>query len=162
MVGGGGRETLDEFFEYINSIWGELKFTMTADEQRVSYLDTMVIKMEDGTIQTDIYRNSILHFKSGHPESVKRAIPKSQFDRIRRIVSDPMTQTLRLREMEERFTSRGYPHSVLHEAQRTNEVVTSVGMQENSNKKEKNKKRIPFVRNHHPLNNKVDRIIKKH
>lgn len=31
---------------------------MTADEQRVSYLDTMVIKMEDGTIQTDIYRKS--------------------------------------------------------------------------------------------------------
>lgn len=54
----GPRETLDEFFEYINSIWGELKFTMTADEQRVSYLDTMVIKMEDGTIQTDIYRKS--------------------------------------------------------------------------------------------------------
>lgn len=64
--------------------------------------------------------------------------------------------------MVERFTSRGYPHSVLQEAQRTNEVVTSVGMQENTNKKEKNKKRIAFVRNHHPLNNKVDRIIKKH
>lgn len=107
----------------MNTIWGELKFTIMYSQQQVSFLDTQVLETRDEKLDMDKYRNmtdrnSILHFNSGHPHSVKRVIPKSQFQRVNRIVSDTETHEIMLREMEEKFTNTVYPLRPLQDVRR--------------------------------------------
>ncbi|XP_073505335.1 uncharacterized protein [Phyllobates terribilis] len=88
----------------------------------INFLDTLVIKDDQGLLKTDIYRkptdrNTLLHFSSNHPESVKRAIPKSQFQRVKRIVTDTTLRDQRLREMSTKFQERGYPPQLLKQQQ---------------------------------------------
>lgn len=94
----GTLESLLSFFEYLNGIWAELQFTITYNEEQIRFLDTLIKKDLDGKLSSDLYRketdrNSILYFESGHPQSVKSTIPKSQFQGINRIVSDPHSMT---------------------------------------------------------------------
>ncbi|CAJ0940523.1 unnamed protein product [Ranitomeya imitator] len=53
-----------------------------------------------------------------HPKAVKRSIPQSQFERVRRIVSDSTLCSQRLDEMEAKFLQRGYPHRILDQSRR--------------------------------------------
>ncbi|CAJ0932264.1 unnamed protein product [Ranitomeya imitator] len=89
----GPIESLLPFDQHINSIWPELKFTLQHDTHRISFLDTLVYKEREGRLGIDLFtkptdRNGLLHFSSCHPPSIKRSIPKSQFHRVDRIVSD--------------------------------------------------------------------------
>ncbi|CAJ0941624.1 unnamed protein product [Ranitomeya imitator] len=90
----GTPQTLDLFFHTLNTSWPGLTFTMTSSTERVNFLDTLIFKDELGTLRTDLYtkptdRNSLLHYSSSHPTATKRSIPRSQFKRVQRIVTDP-------------------------------------------------------------------------
>ncbi|CAJ0956826.1 unnamed protein product [Ranitomeya imitator] len=89
----GPIESLLPFDQHINSIWPELKFTIQYDTHKISFLDTLVYKERDGHLGIDLFtkatdRNGLLLFSSWHPPSIKRSIPKSQFHRVDRIVSN--------------------------------------------------------------------------
>ncbi|CAJ0915856.1 unnamed protein product [Ranitomeya imitator] len=86
-------ESLLSFDQHINGIWPELKFSIQQDTHRISFLDTLIYKERGGHLAIDLYtkptdRNGLLHFTSCHPPSIKNSIPKSQFHRVDRIVSD--------------------------------------------------------------------------
>ncbi|XP_077137512.1 uncharacterized protein LOC143803305 [Ranitomeya variabilis] len=153
----GPIESLLVFDQHINNIWPELKFSIQHDTHRISFLDTLVYKERDGTLAIDLFtkptdRNSLLHFTSCHPPSVKNSIPKSQFHRVERIVSDMEIKKVRLTDMEHKFLERGYPRGVLTEARRN---------LSNTRPKD-NQKRIPFVSTFHPFSALVQSTIKKH
>ncbi|CAJ0947764.1 unnamed protein product [Ranitomeya imitator] len=79
---GGTLESLETFFTFLNEAWPGIRFTITHDSNSVSFLDTTVLKDQEGHLTTDLHtkptdRNSILHFDSFHPPSVKRSIPRS-------------------------------------------------------------------------------------
>ncbi|CAJ0944555.1 unnamed protein product [Ranitomeya imitator] len=156
-VGDGPIESLLPFDQHINSIWPELKFTIQHDTHKMSFLDTLVYKEREGRLGIDIFtkptdRNGLLHFSSCHPPSIKRSIPKSQFHRVDRIVSDMDIKKTRLMEMEQKFTDRGYPQGVLTDAK-----------QNLSHSKPKdNQKRIPFVSTFHPFSGLVQSTIRRH
>ncbi|CAJ0924288.1 unnamed protein product, partial [Ranitomeya imitator] len=117
---GGTLESLDTFFTFLNEAWPGIRFTITHDTISVSFLDTTVLKDQEGHLTTDLHtkptdRNSVLHFDSFHPPAVKRCIPKSQFQRVRRIVSDQDKCEQRLQDMTTKFHQRGYPKHILEE-----------------------------------------------
>ncbi|CAJ0963374.1 unnamed protein product [Ranitomeya imitator] len=119
----GTGESLQEFFGQINSVWPELSFTLKFDRTEINFLDTKVIQKSDGTLIIDLYvkdtdRNNLLLYQSCHPKAVKRSIPQSQFERVRRIVSDSTLCSQRLDEMEAKFLQRGYPHRILDQSRR--------------------------------------------
>ncbi|XP_073525287.1 transmembrane and death domain protein 1 [Phyllobates terribilis] len=92
---------LGEFLIHMNSAWPNLNFTINSHSKQINFIDTLVIKDDQGLLKTDIYRkptdrNTLLHFSSNHPELVKRAIPKSQFQRVKRIVTDTTLRDQRL------------------------------------------------------------------
>ncbi|CAJ0939379.1 unnamed protein product [Ranitomeya imitator] len=110
----GSQDTLFGFLEQINAVWPELSFTLNYSASSINFLDTMVIQQLDGSITVDLYvketdRNNLLLYQSCHPTAVKKSIPCSQFERVRRIVSDPRVRSQRLKEMEDKFSLRGYP-----------------------------------------------------
>ncbi|CAJ0966130.1 unnamed protein product [Ranitomeya imitator] len=87
---------------------------MTNSTEKVSFLDTLVFRDELGTLKTDLYtkptdRNSLLHYHSLHPIATKKSIPRSQFKRLQRIVTDPNLLKTRTEEMYSKFRERGYP-----------------------------------------------------
>ncbi|CAJ0917692.1 unnamed protein product [Ranitomeya imitator] len=113
-VWGGDLRTLQAFFQVLRTSWPGLDFTMTYDTHQISFLDTLVIKDDNGNLSTDLYskptdRNSLLHYSSFHPKNMIKSIPKSQLNRVSKIVSDPATKDLRTTEMRSKFRERGYP-----------------------------------------------------
>ncbi|CAJ0962818.1 unnamed protein product [Ranitomeya imitator] len=153
----GPIESLLPFDQHINSIWPELKFTLQHDTHKISFLDTLIYKEREGRLGIDLFtkptdRNGLLHFSSCHPPSIKRAIPKSQFHRVDRIVSDVELKRTRLTEMEQKFTDRGYPQGIL----------TGAKQDLSHSKPKDNQKRIPFVSTFHPFSSLVQSTIRRH
>ncbi|CAJ0959948.1 unnamed protein product, partial [Ranitomeya imitator] len=154
-IWGGTLEALASFFGWLNTAWPGISFTMSHDDTRINFLDTMVILQSDGSISTDLYtkstdRNSLLHFTSFHPPATKQSVPKSQFQRVSKIVSDGELWPLRLQEMTTKFSQRGYPSSVLQQAAspsppRPNRATN----------------RIPFIHTYHPFAYILHRSIRQ-
>ncbi|CAJ0927192.1 unnamed protein product [Ranitomeya imitator] len=152
----GTPQTLDLFFHTLNTAWPGLTFTMTSNTEKVSFLDTLVFRDELGTLKTDLYtkptdRNSLLHFQSLHPTATKKSIPRSQFKRVQRIVTDPDLLKTRTDEMYSKFRERGYPPDLLTEA--INPRTTA---------RPPSNKRIPFVHTYHPYVHILHHSIRRH
>ncbi|CAJ0944339.1 unnamed protein product [Ranitomeya imitator] len=114
----GNHTSLQGFFEAINTTRPELTFTLTYHNSEVTFLDTKVLKNSLGNLSTDLYSkptdcNSLLLYNSCHPKSTKDSLPRSQFKRVSRIVSDPELKATRLQEMSTKFKARNYPADLL-------------------------------------------------
>ncbi|CAJ0946582.1 unnamed protein product [Ranitomeya imitator] len=138
----GTPQTLDLFFHTLNTAWPGLTSTITSSTQ-VNFLDTLVMKDELGTLKTDLYtkptdRNSLLHFQSLHPIATKKSIPRSQFQRVQRIVTEPNLLKIRTDEMYSKFRERGYPPNLLTDA-----INPPTTVHPSANK------RVPFVHTSH-------------
>ncbi|CAJ0952386.1 unnamed protein product [Ranitomeya imitator] len=129
---------------------------MIVDPHRIKFLDTMVIKNDEGFLSTDLYikstdRNSLLHFHSFHPNPVKKSIPSSQIQRVNRIVSDNTIREQCQRELHTRFRERGYPDQILNSCRATNRQTGA-----------KTDNCIPFVHSYHPYAYILHRTIRRH
>ncbi|CAJ0958837.1 unnamed protein product [Ranitomeya imitator] len=160
LIWKGTTTTLDKFFTFLNSIYHELKFTIHHDNS-VSFLDTLVVKDSMGNLQTDLFCkptdcNSILHYTSCHPKSTKNSIPRSQFHRVTRIVSETTTATTRLETMAQKFQERSYPSNLI-----AKEKIRALTPSSPPPRMQQNE-RVPFVHTYHPLMPKVHSIIRKH
>ncbi|CAJ0935608.1 unnamed protein product [Ranitomeya imitator] len=70
----GPTDTFALFVSQINGVRPELQFTPKCDIKTVPFLDTLVIKNNQGGLDTDIYTkptdsNNLLLFSSCHPKS---------------------------------------------------------------------------------------------
>lgn len=158
----GDIDTLLEFIDYLNNIRNELQFTCHHDKKQVSFLDTMVIITDQLTISTDLYtkptdRNSLLQYQSCHPRHIKHSLPKSQYTRVQKIVSDPDTRQKRLHEMSHKFKQRGYPDQVLSAT-----FSQPISGDTNRHPKQPKPPRLPFVHTYHPVMPKIQQIIRQH
>ncbi|CAJ0940725.1 unnamed protein product [Ranitomeya imitator] len=153
----GDIDSLLSFHQSINQSVNKLTFTIQYDSRSIPFLDTLVIINEDGVLSTDLYvkptdKNSLLLYTSCHPRHIKKALPKSQFQRINRIVSNNSQRSLRLNDMASKFRSRGYPDSLL-DFHSNNTPPTAI---------RSSRQRIAFVNTHHPFMQLFYKIIYKH
>ncbi|CAJ0927866.1 unnamed protein product [Ranitomeya imitator] len=145
------------FYQFINTCVDKLTFSILYDQKSISFLDTVVIINEDRTLSTDLYvkptdKNSLLLFTSCHPRHIKRSLPKSQYSRINRIVSDPALRSVRLEEMTSKFRHRGYPDRLLDLSSGSSSSTTS----------QPKVNRIAFVNTYHPFMSMFQGLIRKH
>ncbi|CAJ0947396.1 unnamed protein product, partial [Ranitomeya imitator] len=134
-----------------------LSFTIHSDQHSVNFLDTTITITPDGMLESDLYvkttdRNSLLLYTSSHPSHIKKALPKSQHDRINRIVSDPETRARCHWEMDNKFRNRGYP----------NKILDSTNFEAQSGFRRPKLQRLAFVNTFHPFNFQISRCILKH
>jgi hypothetical protein len=112
-------QSLDRLISSLNSEHATIKFEPTISDKEVNFLDTIVYKIpNDSKLRTRIYRKptykpQYLHFKSNHPNHVKRAIPYSQALRYRRIIDDNEILNSELSKLTEFFIQRNYPKQLL-------------------------------------------------
>ena len=100
------NENLDLFEEILNNLHPSIKFTEDTDDDRIPFLDLLVIKTADGNIETDIFYKKTnaqryLCFESAHPRKIKRKIAFTLAQRITRIVSNPDRREQRFKELTE-------------------------------------------------------------
>ncbi|CAJ0952519.1 unnamed protein product [Ranitomeya imitator] len=156
LIWTGDVDTLLSFHTYLNSSLPGLTFSLSYDYTSMNFLDTTVIINASRNIETDLFvkstdRNSLLKYDSCHPHHIKRALPKSQHDRVDRIVSNPDTSRLRHSEMSAKFRSRGYPDHVLKFKQNT--LGSDVSLRA---------PRLAFVSTFHPFNSLINKCILQH
>ncbi|CAJ0956844.1 unnamed protein product [Ranitomeya imitator] len=154
---GGSLESLQEFFLFLNDAWPGIKFTISHDQNAINFLDTTVLKDSAGLLTTDLYskptdRNSLLHYQSFHPPSTKRSIPISQYQRVKRIVPDPILCEERLQGMTTKFLKRGYPSAILA---RSRDPPPQIA-------RRNTEKRIPFMHAYHPFSFILHKTIRRH
>ena len=97
-------ENLDLFVEILDTLHPSIKFTKEEEDSSIAFLDIMVIKAEDDTVETDIFYKETnayryLHFQSAHPHKIKRNIHFTLAQRIIRIVSNENRRQQRLSEL---------------------------------------------------------------
>ena len=111
-------ETLDLFVEILDTLHPSIKFTKEEGDLSIAFLDIMIIKAEDDTIETDIFyketnAHRYLHFQSAHPRKIKRNIPFTLAQRITRIVSDKNRCEQRLSELAHFLRKCNYPEDLI-------------------------------------------------
>ncbi|CAJ0942415.1 unnamed protein product [Ranitomeya imitator] len=157
LIWNGDLDSLFSFYDSINKSVDRLTFSIQHDRKSISFLDTLVTINDDRSLSTDLFvkptdKNSLLLFTSCHPRHIKRSLPRSQYSRVNRIVSDPSLRTVRLNEMTSKFRNRGYPESLLK---------TSLD-NSSSNVPQQPVSRMAFVNTYHPFMPMFHGLIRKH
>ena len=95
------------------------QITKEEADANIPFLDILVIKTEQGTIEMDIfYKKTNAHrylaFESAHPHKTKRNIPYTLAKRIIRIVSNEERQHQRLLELSHFLKHCNYPEGLIN------------------------------------------------
>ena len=97
------RDELENFIDFVSNFHPALQFTSTITETEFPFLD-INLRISEDRIHTSIFykvtdTHNYLHFSSFHPDHCKRAIPHSQFLRLRRLSSDDDDFLVKSKEM---------------------------------------------------------------
>ena len=157
------RDELDDFINFVSNVHPVLQFTSTITETELPFLD-INLRISEDRIQTSAFykktdTHNYLHFSSFHPDHCKRAIPYSQFLRLRRFCSDDDDFLIKSREMMTFFTQRGYALTSLEQDLRK---VTTIGRPDaltGSERGDTTVDRVPMVMTYHPFNTHIKRYI---
>ena len=105
----------------------------------------------------DTDRQSYLHRKSEHPESLKRNIPFAQTLRLRHICPADKEFQLNCNELRKKLTERGYKEQeIIESIQRTQTFDRNELLKE---KEKKKTNRIPFILTYNRILPNVKKII---
>ena len=153
----GSEESLNQFLDFVNSyaerrnMSSNIKFKNVYSDTSVSFLDT-VVKIQNGALSTDLYNkptsaHDYLHRSSYHPQHLIRAIPKSQFIRIRRICSLKSDYKRHAESYIKHFKARGYKEPYLRKI--SEEVENADRASFLNYQPKKTSARIPLVLTYH-------------
>lgn len=117
---GSGSE-LQEFMSLLNDNLFNLRFTFTAHQQQISFLDLTIQITPDLTLSTDLYRkpstgNTILHATSSHPQFLVDSIPFAQYLRLKRNCTSEEDFFKQAKQLRDRLLCRGYTSTCLRKA----------------------------------------------
>ena len=107
-----GQEKLEEFTEYINSLYPTIKFTCTHSSHKINFFD-LTLHLVNGRIETDVYSkptDSHLYLppSSSHPYNCINSIPYSVGLRIKRNCSTDIFLDNRAKEYKNYLTEQRY------------------------------------------------------
>ena len=87
------KDSTKELLCHLNGVRPTIMFTVEQEENgALPFLDTLLRRREDGSLDVSVYRKSIhtdqyLHFEYHHPTHVKRGVVRCLHDRVRGIIS---------------------------------------------------------------------------
>ena len=111
------------FLSFLNDQHPTIKFTADISQKTVHFLDVEITVGQKGELHTSLYRKPTdtyryLHYNSFHPTHQKKAIPYSQFIRVRRVCSDKRDFYRYTDEMIQALALRKYPMKLLLDARK--------------------------------------------
>ncbi|KAK2556809.1 hypothetical protein P5673_021016 [Acropora cervicornis] len=160
------RDELENFIDFVSNFHSALQFTSTITETELPFLDVNLHISED-RIHTSIFykvtdTHNYLHFSSFHPDHCKRAIPYSQFLRLRLLCSDDDDFLVKSREMMTFFSQRGYPLTSLEHGLRRVRTIGRPDVLSGSERGDTPVDSVPLVMTYHPFNTYIKRYLLQH
>jgi hypothetical protein len=154
-----GKEELDRFFEHLNGISENIKFTMELEENNsIPFLDVLMIRKQDGTLGHKVFRkkthtDSYLHADSHHHPSQKMGVLNTMATRAARI-SDKEHLEEEINHLTRVFKNIGYREKDIKKAMNKKERMTKVQNDQTSNQKAF----LPYIRG---VTDKIAKILKR-
>lgn len=166
LIWRGSADELEHFRDFLNTNNYNLKFTMEYSSNRISFLDILVQKDSD-KLFTNLYRkatdrNSILHGHSFHPVPLKKSLPISQFNRVRRICSMDSDYQEQSNDLVKRFQQRQYKDEWITPARERFSRVSQMECLEKRKTTKKVDNCVNCVIQYSPLSHDLKRIVNKH
>ena len=157
-----GKESLDVFFEHLNKVHSNIKFTFETSLDNVNFLDIKV-SLKDQQFTTNLFCkptdcHQFLHYDSCHPEHTKKSTVYSQGLRIRKICSQEDEFLQNISKLTEWFRKRSYPEKVINEEIDKVRNKTRESLFETKQKESKNA--VPFVVDFCPALKSLPQIIR--
>ena len=158
------RLDLEEFINYVSNYHPALQFTSNISELELPFLD-IKLAIKNNTLHTSVHyketdTHNYLHHTSLHPDHCKKAIPYSQFLRLRRICSDNDDFVARTLEMKTYFLARGYPETSLdNDLRRVSAVPRDDALTPPSHRNDNAGNKVPLVLTYNPFNTGTKRIL---
>ena len=165
LVWKGTENELKEFLVYINQVHPSIKFTSEYSGSRINFLDLSILKESKGYLSTDIYQkptdtHNYLNRKSAHPIHCMRSIPRSQFLRLKRLVTNEETLKRRLYEYVEYFVNAGYSRKKLKEE--VKHILAPPESPETEKTLQNEPSNVKFITTYNETLPQVKSIIKQH
>ena len=167
----GSTESLNKFIDFCNTFAdsqgykSKIKFTSSYSSKSVNFLDTTVSIEQDGSLSTNLFckptaSHAYLHKSSYHTPHVIKAVPFSQFMRIRRICTHFQDYWSNVNQYIQFFVKRGYNKSRLSEAANRVSLMDRNDLLQNKPKNQSlSPERIPLVINWHHKFEGISKII---
>jgi hypothetical protein len=154
-----GKEELDRFFEHLNGISENIKFTMELEENNsIPFLDVLMIRKQDGTLGHKVFRkkthtDSYLHADSHHHPSQKMGVLNTMATRAARI-SDKEHLEEEIDHLTRVFKNIGYRDKDIKKAMNKKDRMTRVQNDQTSNLKAF----LPYIRG---VTDKIAKVLKR-
>ena len=115
-----GLTEFKKFETHLNQVVESIKFETDISETDVHFLD-VTVSIHEGHINTSLYTkptdaHNYLSYKSCHPRNCKKAIPYSQFLRVRRICNNTDDFVFHSKKLAGYFLDADYPADIVQEA----------------------------------------------
>ena len=159
------EDKLIEFHNFMNIQNAHLKFTMAYDASKMNFLDILILH-DQGSLSTSLYRkptdrNSLLHGESYHPTPLKKSLPISQLNRIRRICSSDTDFNVQRVQLEQRFLQRGHKKEWVTQASKRFENISQTECL-NKTRTPNSENRIVCAIQYSPIAKEMTNIINDH
>ena len=164
-----GIEEFRKFEKHLNESVESIKFETDISPTEVHFLD-VTVKLRNDLIETSLYTkptdaHNYLSFKSCHPKNCKKAIPYSQFLRVRRICSNDADFVKHSKQLARYFLKADYPAKIVQEAfERAHEKDRTILLNPPLKLDTIDEDVIPeifLISTYHPSGDFLDKIIRK-
>ncbi|XP_072041149.1 uncharacterized protein [Amphiura filiformis] len=111
------KGSAEQLTAHINQIdkTGNIKFTYeTESDQQIAFLDTLIVKKQNGSIKLLVYRkkthtDQYLHFNSHHPLEHKLSVIRTLMDRKDKVITEEEDKKEEVQKIKEALKACGYP-----------------------------------------------------
>ena len=109
------KDKTEDILHTINNTTSNIKFTKEEEQNnQLAFLDILLTRTEDGTIQTQVYRkkthtDQILNYNSNHPTQHKISCIRTLFNRINTHCNTEHAKTEERKFLYSTFTKNNYP-----------------------------------------------------
>jgi hypothetical protein len=145
------RNAIQEAYDKLNNTFEDIKFTMELEKNNtLPFLDVLVTRNTDGTLQTCVYRkkthrDQILHYHSNHPMNHKKSCIQTLFRRAETHCSTDEAKRKEENYLFRIFQNNGYPRNFIRRSKkkRTSRQQEQQQQQPQTN----NRVVLPYVKN---------------
>lgn len=162
----GEQSDLDTFIEWLNLGDPNLRFTGQYSKDVINFLD-ISIKNVEGNLAVELFtkktdKNTLLHYKSFHPQSQRDNIPFGQFLRLRRNCSSINDFNTHAEVLKEKLMNRGYPKKLIKQSfKRAKYYNREVLVCPEEGKAKEDLKRVVFVNQFSNISNQIKNIVNR-
>ncbi|XP_035672164.1 uncharacterized protein LOC118413102 [Branchiostoma floridae] len=161
------RGAQQELTDHLNSIdpTGNIQFTYEEEKEgTLPFLDTLLVRKEDGTVKLLVYRKSThtdqyLNFQSHHPLHQKLGVIRTLLDRCNTVTTEDQDKEQETQHVKRALTRCGYPQWAFNKVEQQKKRPKQKELSTKQQEKSKGMVIIPYVKG---VTEPLERVFRKH